>query len=67
MKNVNPKYVLKNYILQDAIQKADEGDYTLVNELLEMAQNPFDEHPKFEKYAKPTPMKYANIKLSCSS
>ena len=67
MKKVNPKYILKNYMLQDAIQKADEGDYTLVNELLEIAQNPFDEHPKFEEYAKPTPMKYANIKLSCSS
>ena len=67
MKKVNPKYILKNYMLQDAIQKADEGDYTLVNELLEIAQNPFDEHPKFEEYAKPTPMKYANIKHSCSS
>ena len=67
MKKVNPKYILKNYMLQDAIQKADEGDYTLVNELLEIAQNPFDEHPKFEKYAQPTPMKFANIKLSCSS
>ena len=67
MKKVNPKYILKNYMLQDAIEKADEGDYTLVNELLEIAQNPFDEHPKFEKYAQPTPMKFANIKLSCSS
>lgn len=67
MKKVNPKYVLKNYMLQDAIEKADEGDYSLVNELLEIAQNPFAEHPKFEKYAKPTPMKFANIKLSCSS
>lgn len=67
MKKVNPKYILKNYIIQEAIEKAHEGDYTLVNDLLKIAQNPFDEHPKFERYAQPTPMKYANIKLSCSS
>ncbi len=34
MKKVNPKYVLKNYIIQEAIEKAHEGDYTLVNHLL---------------------------------
>ena len=67
MKKVNPKYILKNYMLQEAIQKADEGDYSLVNELLNIALNPFDEHPNFERYAQPTPMKFANIKLSCSS
>ncbi|MDY0051766.1 MAG: YdiU family protein [Aliarcobacter sp.] len=67
MKKVNPKYILKNYILQEAIDKAHEGDYTLVNDLLHIAQNPFDEHPDFDRYAQPTPMKFANIKLSCSS
>lgn len=67
MKKVNPKYILKNYMLQEAIEKADEGDYTLVNELLKIAQNPFDEHEEFERFAQPTPMKFANIKLSCSS
>lgn len=67
MKKVNPKYILKNYIIQEAIQMADEGDYTLVNDLLNIAQNPFDEHLDFERYANPTPLKYANIKLSCSS
>ena len=30
---VNPKYILEKLYAQDAIQKADEGDYTLVNEL----------------------------------
>ena len=64
---INPKYILKNYILQEAIAKAEEGDNTLVNELLTLAQNPFDEHPHFEHYAKVTPSKYGNLKLSCSS
>ena len=67
MKKVNPKYILKNYILQEAIEKAHEGDFTLVNDLLKIAQNPYAEHPNFERYARQTPMKFANIKLSCSS
>ena len=67
MKKVNPKYILKNYIIQEAIEKAHQGDYTLVNDLLNIAQNPFDEHSDFDRYANPTPMKFSNIKLSCSS
>ena len=67
MLSINPKYVLKNYILQEAIDKAEKGDNTLVNDLLRLAQNPFDEHPEFERYAKTTPSNYQNLKLSCSS
>lgn len=67
MKKVNPKYILKNYIIEEAIQKAHNADYSLVNDLLKIAQNPFDEHEEFERYAQSTPMKFANIQLSCSS
>lgn len=67
MLRTNPKYVLKNYILQEAIEHAENGDNTLVNDLLVLAQNPFDEHPEFERYAKATPSSYQNLKLSCSS
>lgn len=67
MKKTNPKYVIKNYMLQEAIEKAKEGDFTLVNDLLEIAQSPFDEHKEFERYSKPTPQEHANLQLSCSS
>lgn len=67
MKKVNPKYVIKNYMLEEAIQLAHEQDFTLVNDLLEIAQNPFDEHKEFERFAKPTPEEFVNLKLSCSS
>lgn len=67
MKKVNPKYVIKNYMLQEAIDKAEEGDFTLVNELLNIAQNPYDEHKEYERYSKATPLEFSNIKLSCSS
>jgi len=67
MLRVNPKYILKNYILQEAIDLAEKNDFTLVNDLLLLAQNPYDEHKKFERYAGATPPQYQNLKLSCSS
>jgi len=67
MSKVNPKYTIKNYMLQEAIMKAHDEDYSLVNDLLNIAQNPFDEHENFEKYANPTLNEHANLQLSCSS
>jgi len=63
----NPKYVLKNYMLQYAIDKANRGDYNGVDELLKLARSPFDEHPEMEHFAKPSPKSVKNLKLSCSS
>lgn len=63
----NPKYVLKNYMLQYAIDKANRGDYSGVDELLTLARAPFDEHPEFESFAGPSPKSVKNLKLSCSS
>ncbi len=67
MLHVNPKYILKNYILQEAIEKAYKHDFSMVQDLLTVALRPFEEHPELEYLTKPTPMEYKNIKLSCSS
>jgi uncharacterized protein YdiU (UPF0061 family) len=67
MFRVNPKYILKNYILQEAIDLAEKNDFNLVNDLLKIAQNPYDEHSEFERYAGATPLAHKNLKLSCSS
>jgi len=64
---LNPKYILKNHILQEAIEKAQEHDFSMVNELLKVALSPFEEYPELEHLCKPTPMASKNIKLSCSS
>ena len=67
MKQINPKYTLKNYILQEAIDAANQGDFTLVEKLHKIAQTPYDEHPNFHKYSLATPQEFKNQKLSCSS
>ncbi len=63
----NPKYVLKNYMLQEAIDSAENGDYTIVDNLFKIAQDPYLEHEGFERWAGATPDEFKNKKLSCSS
>ncbi|MDQ7067581.1 MAG: protein adenylyltransferase SelO family protein [Sulfurimonas sp.] len=64
---VNPKYVLKNHILQEAIELAQKDDFSMVNNLLKVAYKPFDEHKELEHLCKRAPMSSKNLKLSCSS
>ena len=67
MLKTNPKYVLKNYMLQAAIDLAQKGDFSSIETLLHIAAHPFDELPEFEHFAHETPEEHKNICLSCSS
>lgn len=67
MLGANPKYVLKNYMLQEAIEAAEKGDFSVVENLFTVAQSPFEEHPSFERWAKATPVAIKNQTMSCSS
>jgi len=48
MNRVNPKYVLRNWMAQLAIDQAEEGDFSLVSELHELLKRPYDEQPEME-------------------
>jgi uncharacterized protein YdiU (UPF0061 family) len=64
----NPKYILRNYLAQIAINKArDEKDYSEIDRLLACLRNPFSEQPEFESYAKEPPDWARTISVSCSS
>lgn len=65
MNNINPKYVLRNYMAQMAIDKADNGDYTLIDELHRILKKPYSEQPEHEKWFAKRP-DWARHKVGCS-
>ncbi len=67
MLKINPKYVLRNYLGEQAIAKAKLKDFSEVETLLKLVQAPFDEHPDSERYAGLPPDWAADIEISCSS
>lgn len=67
MKQINPKYILRNYMAEVAIKKAEEKDYSEIEHLFKLLQNPFDEQPENENYAGFPPEWAQEISVSCSS
>lgn len=68
MDTINPKYILRNYMAQIAIDKATtEQDYSEVDKLMTLMQSPFSEHPEMEHYAGLPPDWANKISVSCSS
>ncbi len=65
MNRVNPKYVLRNYMAQLAIDAANAGDYSIVDELFKLLLKPYDEQPESEKWFARRP-DWAKTKVGCS-
>jgi len=65
MNAVNPKYVLRNYMAQLAIDEANKGNYKLIDELFQMLKKPYDDQPEYEKWYTKRP-EWARNKVGCS-
>ena len=65
MDAVNPKYVLRNYMAQLAIDDANKGDYKLIDELYQLLKKPYEEQPENEKWFAKRP-EWARNKIGCS-
>jgi uncharacterized protein YdiU (UPF0061 family) len=65
MNKVNPKYVLRNYMAQLAIDAADKGDYSIIEELYELLKLPYHDQVEKKKWFAKRP-EWARHKVGCS-
>jgi uncharacterized protein YdiU (UPF0061 family) len=66
MNRVNPKYVLRNYIAQEAIDAATAGDVSKIERVLHVLERPYDEQPEHADLAQRRP-EWAREKPGCSA
>jgi serine/tyrosine/threonine adenylyltransferase len=67
MDRVNPRYVLRNYLAQTAIEKAQQKDYSEVDRLLTLLQDPYSDQSGMDAYAAAPPNWGKHLSVSCSS
>jgi uncharacterized protein YdiU (UPF0061 family) len=66
MDAINPKYILRNWVAQLAIDESNKGNHQLIRDLLEMLKSPYEEQPKYDQYSTRRP-EWARNKPGCST
>ena len=68
MNSVNPKFILRNYLAEEAIREAeDKKSYEKISDLFDLLSNPFEEHTGSEDYTQEAPKWAQGLNVSCSS
>ena len=67
MDKTNPKFILRNYLMEEAIKDSEKEDFRRVDDLLRMALDPFDESSISDVSTMPPPEWAFDLCVSCSS
>jgi uncharacterized protein YdiU (UPF0061 family) len=67
MNQVNPKFILRNYMAQEAINAAENNDFSMIETLISILTKPFEEHEEFQNFANRSPAWAKDLEISCSS
>ena len=66
MNHVNPKYVLRNYLAQLAIDGLESGDASVMERLMKVLEHPYDDQPAHDELAERRP-EWARSRPGCSA
>jgi uncharacterized protein YdiU (UPF0061 family) len=67
MRTTNPRIVLRNWVVQEAILAAEQGNDALVHDVFAAVRRPYDDEPRFDHWASPPPAWAKHLEVSCSS
>jgi serine/tyrosine/threonine adenylyltransferase len=67
MDRVNPIYIARNHLVEDALTAATGGDMAPFERLLEVVSQPFDERPGLEAYASSAPASFGLYQTFCGT
>jgi protein adenylyltransferase len=67
MDRVNPVYIPRNHLVEEALASATEADLGPLSQLLAAVTAPFDERPGLERYAQPAPADFGSYRTFCGT
>jgi serine/tyrosine/threonine adenylyltransferase len=67
MDRVNPVYIPRNHLVEEALTAATGGDLAPLERLLDAVTAPFDERPGLERYASPAPEDFGRYRTFCGT
>jgi len=67
MDRVNPVYIPRNHLVEEALAAATDGDLDPLGRLLDAVTSPYDERDGFERYAEGAPMDFGDYQTFCGT
>ncbi|WFE87307.1 YdiU family protein [Roseibium porphyridii] len=67
MNAVNPIYIARNHMVEEALSAAEDGNYDQVERLLDLLSKPYEERPGFEAYALSAPEDFGPYQTFCGT